>query len=118
MKLRNIRHDLMLNEHPQELADSIMKPSRSKHSSSDKIYKGTVIISYIKNISEKFGHTGHCFSVRTIFKTKHTLCGTLMKTGLVRDAQETKQCDSGRCYIGETSRTLQVYIKEHKYNLT
>jgi hypothetical protein len=30
---------------------------------------------------------------RIIFKNKHTLHGTLMKTGPVRDAQQTKQCD-------------------------
>jgi predicted GIY-YIG superfamily endonuclease len=46
-----------------------------------------------------------------------------MKTGPVRDAQQTKQCvysipcDCDRCYIGETSRLLEVRIKEHKYNL-
>jgi hypothetical protein len=27
-------------------------------------------------------------------------------------------CDCGRCYIGETSGSLEVRIKEHKYNLT
>jgi hypothetical protein len=43
---------------------------------------------------------------------------------LRRDAQQTNQCvysipcDCGRCYIGETSRPLEVRIKEHKYNLT
>jgi hypothetical protein len=47
-----------------------------------------------------------------------------MKTGPVRDIQQTKQCvysfpcDCDRCYIGETSRPLEVRIKEHKYNLT
>jgi predicted GIY-YIG superfamily endonuclease len=47
-----------------------------------------------------------------------------MKTGPFRDAEQTKQCvynipcDSGRCYNGETSRSLEVRIKEHKYNLT
>jgi predicted GIY-YIG superfamily endonuclease len=47
-----------------------------------------------------------------------------MKTGPVRDIQQTKQCvysipcDCGRCYIGETSRPLEVRIKEHNYNLT
>jgi hypothetical protein len=47
-----------------------------------------------------------------------------MKTGPVRDAQQTKQCvysntcDCGRCCIGETSRPLEARIKEHKYNLT
>jgi hypothetical protein len=47
-----------------------------------------------------------------------------MKTGLVRDAQHMKQCvynipcDCGRYYIGETSRPLEVHVKELKYNLT
>jgi hypothetical protein len=48
----------------------------------------------------------------------------MMKTGPVRDAQQTKQCayniscDCGRCYIGETTRPLEVCIKKHKYDLT
>jgi hypothetical protein len=47
-----------------------------------------------------------------------------MKSGPVRDAQQKKQCvysnlcDFGRCYIGERSRSLDVHIKEHEYNLT
>jgi hypothetical protein len=47
-----------------------------------------------------------------------------MRTGPVRDAQQTKQCmysipcDCGRCYIAETSTPLEVRNKEHKYNLT
>jgi hypothetical protein len=45
-------------------------------------------------------------------------------TGPGRDAQQTKQCvysipcDCGRCYIRETSRPLEVRIKEHKNNRT
>jgi predicted GIY-YIG superfamily endonuclease len=47
-----------------------------------------------------------------------------MKTGPVREAQQVNHCvynipcECGRCYIGETSRPLEVRIKEHKYNLT
>jgi predicted GIY-YIG superfamily endonuclease len=47
-----------------------------------------------------------------------------MNIGPVRNAQQTKQCvynipcDCGRCYIGETSRLLEVRIREHKYDLT
>jgi predicted GIY-YIG superfamily endonuclease len=47
-----------------------------------------------------------------------------MKTKPVRDTQQMKQCvynipyDYGRCYIGETSRPLEVRIKEHQCNLT
>jgi predicted GIY-YIG superfamily endonuclease len=69
-------------------------------------------------ISEKFRHTGNHFNVRTIFKTKHTLCGS------AGDAQQTKQCvysipcERGRCYISQTSRPLKVRIKEHRYNVT
>jgi hypothetical protein len=42
----------------------------------------------------------------------------------ISDVQQMKQCvysipcDCGRCYIGETSRLLEVCVKEHKYNLT
>jgi hypothetical protein len=46
---------------------------------------------YAPSFSIIFG-IGNRFNVRTIFKTKHTLRGTLMKTGLVRDIQQTKQC--------------------------
>jgi hypothetical protein len=59
---------------------------------SDAIYKGTIIIPYVKRTSEKFRLTGKRFNVRTIFKTKHTLRGAVTKTGPVRDAQQPKQC--------------------------
>jgi hypothetical protein len=71
--IKYIRHDLILNEYPQEFVDSIMKPMRSNHPSSDKIYHGMVIILYVMGISEVFRCTGNHFNVRTIFKTKHTL---------------------------------------------
>jgi hypothetical protein len=123
-EITDIRHDLMLNEFLEEFTDSVMKPSRSNCPSSDTEYLGTVIIPYVKGISEKFRRIRNRFIVRTIFKTKHTLRGTLMKTGPLSDAQQTKQCvysipcDCGRCYIGETGIPLEVRIKEHKYNLT
>jgi hypothetical protein len=62
---KNIRHDLMLNEYPQEFGDSIMKLSGSNHPSSNTTYQGTVIIPYIKGISEKFRCIGKHFNVRT-----------------------------------------------------
>jgi predicted GIY-YIG superfamily endonuclease len=61
---------------------------------------------------------------QNLFQTKRTLHGTLIKTGHVRDAQQRNHCvysipcDFDRCYIGETSRPLEVRIKEHKYNVT
>jgi predicted GIY-YIG superfamily endonuclease len=101
-----------------------MKPSRSSRSSSGTIYQDMVIIPHVKGISEKLEYTGNRFNVRTTFKTKHTLRGTLMETEPARDAQQKQQsvysitCDCGRYYIGEISRPLEVRIKGHKYNLT
>jgi hypothetical protein len=68
-----------------------MKPLRSNGPSSDTIYQAMAIIPYVKGISERFKRIGNLFNVRTIFKLS-ILRGTLMKTGLVRDAQQTKQC--------------------------
>jgi hypothetical protein len=94
----------------EEFADSVMKKSTRNRPYSDTIYQGTVITPYVKGISEQFRHIGNRLNLRTIFKTKHTLRGTLMKTEPVRDAHQTKKyvysipCDCSRCYIGETSR--------------
>jgi hypothetical protein len=86
-EIKNVRYDLILNEYLQEFNDSIMKPSRSNCPSSDTIFQGTVIIPFIRGISKKFRSIENLFSVRTIFKSKHTSGGTLMKTGSVRDSQ-------------------------------
>jgi hypothetical protein len=113
IEIKNVRHDLMLNEYPQEFADSIIKPLTRNRRPSDTIYQGTVIIPYAKCISEIFKRIRNCFNLRVIFKTKHTLCGTLMKTGSVRHAQNMKQYvhsipyDSCRCYIGERKQTFR-----------
>jgi hypothetical protein len=61
--------------------------------------------------------------MRTIFKTKHTLKSSLMKTMPERDPQQTAQCiysipcECGRSYIGETSRPLAVRPREHRHSL-
>jgi hypothetical protein len=59
----------MLNVYSKEFVGFVMKPSRSKRPSSDAVYKGTVIISYVKDISEKFRRIGNRYNLRTIFKT-------------------------------------------------
>jgi hypothetical protein len=90
-EIKNIKHGLMLNEYPQELVDSVIKPSTRNPPSSDRIYQDTAFIQYVKGISEKFRSTGNRLNLRKIFKTKHTLRETLVKTGPVRDAQQKKQ---------------------------
>jgi hypothetical protein len=85
-EIKNTSHDVVLREYPKTFVDFVMKSLRSYRPSSDTLYKGTVIILYVKDISEKFRRIGNRYNLRTIFKTKHTLRGTLMKTGPVRNA--------------------------------
>jgi hypothetical protein len=81
-----------------------------------------VVIPYVKDISDKFKRIGNRYT-RTIFKTKHTLRNTLMRTRPMSDPQLTAQCiynipcECGRSYVGETGRPLSVRIGEHKFNL-
>jgi hypothetical protein len=51
----------------------------TKKTSSDKTCQGTVIIPYVKGISEKIRRIGNSFNDRIIFKTKHVLHGILVR---------------------------------------
>jgi hypothetical protein len=82
-----------------------------------------VYIPYVKGISEKFKRIGNRYNIGTIFKTKHKLRSSLMKTRPERDPQQTARCvysipcECGRSYLGETGRPLAVRLREHKHNL-
>jgi hypothetical protein len=47
-EIKNIRHDLIQNEYPQEFVDSIMKTSRSNCPSTDTIYQGMVVFHMLR----------------------------------------------------------------------
>jgi hypothetical protein len=74
-------------------------------------------------VSGEFRRIGNRYNIRTIFKTKHTLRSSLMKTRPVRDPLQIAQCiysipcECGRNYIGETGRPLAVRLCEHRHNL-
>jgi hypothetical protein len=82
-----------------------------------------VYIPYVKDVSEKFKCIGNRYNSRKIFKTKHTLMSSLMKTRPERDPLQTAQCiyshpyECGRSYIGETGRPLALRLREHRHNL-
>jgi hypothetical protein len=62
-------------------------------------------------------------NMRTIFRTKHKLRSSLMKTMPERDQQQTARCvysipcECGRSHIGETRRPLAVQLRQHSNNL-
>jgi hypothetical protein len=66
--------------------------------------------------------SGNQHDIRTIFRTKHTLRSSLVKTRLERDPQQMAQCfyriscECSRSYIGEISRPLAMWLCEHLHN--
>jgi hypothetical protein len=84
---------------------------------------GSMYISYVNGISERFKLIGNHNNIRTIFKSKHTLRSSLMKTRLERDPQQMAHCiysiscECGRSYIGKTGRPLAVQLHEPRCNL-
>jgi len=74
-------------------------------------------VPYIKALSEKFQSIGSRYNITTLFKTKNTVAGFLrkMKPNDLRDKPQCIYRIPCKCdieYIGETSRTLGVRIKE------
>jgi hypothetical protein len=115
-KIKIMNNDVTINGNSQCFKDSVMKSRKNNNPSTDKVAHSTVVIPYVRGISEKFLRTGNRYNIRTIFKTKHTLRGTLMTTTPDRGLQQIRQCvynipcECGRCYIGEKSRPLEVLI--------
>jgi predicted GIY-YIG superfamily endonuclease len=82
-----------------------------------------VYIPYVKGVSGEFRRIGNRYNIRTIFKTKHTLRSSLMRTRQERDPLQVAQsiysvsCECVRNYIGEIGRPLAVRLREHRHNL-
>jgi hypothetical protein len=108
--------DLQFNGYSQGFIDLVINSRCSSHLNKEQKPMGSVYIPYVKGVSEKFKCIGDQYNIRTIFKTKHTLRSSLMKTMLERDTQKMAQCvysnpcECGRSYIGETGRHLAMWL--------
>jgi hypothetical protein len=82
-----------------------------------------VYIPYGKSASEKFKCIENHYNIRAIFKTKHTLRSSLMKTRPEREPQQMARCiysipcECGRSYSGKTGRPLATQLSEHRHHL-
>jgi hypothetical protein len=80
-EVNNLKHDLQLNGFPPKLINSvIINTGGNNRLRNDVKPIGSVVIPCVKGISEKFNRIGNRYNIRTIFKTKHTLRSTLMRT--------------------------------------
>jgi hypothetical protein len=108
----SLRSDLQFNGSPQDFIDSAIYSKDSGRLNKEQKPLGSVYIPYVKGVSEKFNSIGNRYSIRKIFKTKHTLRSSLMNTRSGRDPLQAAQCiysipcECGRGYICETSRPL------------
>jgi hypothetical protein len=83
----NLRHDLQLNGYPRSFVDSVInsKDTGCPKKEEDPLF--SVYIPYVKGISENFKRISNLYNIRIIFRTKHTLGNSLMKTKPKRDMQ-------------------------------
>jgi hypothetical protein len=122
-EVNNLKYDLQLNGFPPKLIKSVINNTGRKNRLRNDVKPiGSVVIQYVKDISDKFKRIGNRY-IRTIFKTKYTVRNILMRTRPMSDPQLTAQCiykipcECGRIYVGETGRPLSVRIGEHKFSL-
>jgi hypothetical protein len=95
-EISNLRCDLQLSGYPQGFIDPVINFKGSSRPSEEEKPLGSVYIPYVKGISEKFKCIGNRYNIRTIFKTKHILRSSLMKTMPNRDIQQMAPCVCSR----------------------
>ncbi|XP_068690277.1 uncharacterized protein [Montipora foliosa] len=85
--------------------------------------KSTEVLHYVKGLSEQLRRCLQQQGIRAVFKSETTLRSHLVRP---KDAvKPTKQdgvvyripCECGKVYIGETGRSMQDRIKEHKRDI-
>ena len=83
-------------------------------------HRATVVIPYVAELSERVRRVCKDYNIRTAFKSASTLRTALVrvkdpipmekKSGVVYEVP----CSCGKVYIGETKRTLETRMKEHR----
>jgi hypothetical protein len=79
-EISNLRSDLQLRGYPDQFTDSVLTSRRNSRPEEEKKPLGSVIIPYMKGISEKYKCIGNHYNIRTVFRTKHILRSSLIKT--------------------------------------
>ncbi len=75
---------------------------------------------YVKGFSENLERGCGNINIRPVFKTSRTLHRLLVKVkkripqGKIKGVIYRVQCECGSSYVGETGRTLETRLKEHK----
>ncbi|CAH8593030.1 unnamed protein product [Schistosoma guineensis] len=121
-ELNKVLSTLRDNNYPKKFLKKIIKNERKpKLESIRKEWKYTVVIPYRSETSEEIKRILNKHDIRVYFRANNTLRSTLVKVKdkLAKEEQqnivyEIRCHDCNATYVGETSRQLNVRLKEHK----
>jgi hypothetical protein len=93
-EVQTVKHDLWKNGYPKHFVDTtINKFGKKSYPSTQSKAACTVVIAYVKGISDKFKRIGNKYNIKTVFKTKHTLRDIFVRTKLhTKSQQQIKHC--------------------------
>jgi hypothetical protein len=111
----------MFNGFPSKLINTVINNTGGNNWLRNEVNPiGSVVLLYVKGISDNFKQIGNSYNIRTTFKTKHELKNKLMKTRPMSNPQlkahciYNTPCECGRSYVDETGRPLSVRIGNTK----
>ena len=98
------------------------EPMNEAEESEDRTDTKKIFLPYVKGVSERIEKVCRQLNIKTVFKSNGTLRQTLMRVKNRRPEEarrgvvyEVPCRDCNRTYIGETGRSLQERLKEHRY---
>ena len=123
-ELQHIKQELMANGYPDTFINKhmVQKSGILTDLGNKDTPIATMVLPYVKGLSEKIRRLASKHNIRTAFKSSTTLRNVLTKVKPANVRTDTKECiykipcECGNVYIGETGRPLSVRINEHKRN--
>ena len=129
-ELAHLKRVFKANGYPQWVITQALRPhvpsaeegaTQQGARQDDSQKKPLLYLPYVLGISEPIQHLCHHLGIRTVFKTQGTLRQIMMKVKTQNDRLKKKgvvyripckHCN--KVYVGETGRTVQKRIAEHK----
>jgi hypothetical protein len=107
-------------KYPERLVENIENKRKNRRDEEEKTKPdGTLIISYIARLGEKISRIAKQVNIRTLFTSKSNLRNKFVHCKPKSDNPTIGviykiPCECGKAYIGETGRTLDMRLQEHK----
>lgn len=121
-EINNIKYYFLFNQYPPH---TLLIPLQSQGEASILLQVENIMAQSLSHkpgiFLKKFKCSGNLYSGRNVFRTKHKFCGHWRKHGMF-EVQRKKPCvysipdDCDKCYISETSRSVEERINEHRHN--